>query len=303
MGSDRLLWFIQSNMFREDGYIRLIDALDRLGSDYVEVQVLPFTSRLIPAGVTIDGCLDELPGRTVPTDRPVFALGSYKLATIVASRGVPGAFFAGLRYDEWALHLHRRCPPEKRWPVLNPDACTGSLGSARMYGSEAFVRPLADSKTFTGKVFTVAEFRALQLAATTAQPGDVVQPDLGVLIAPVRRDIHFEVRCWVVAGKVVTASFYRRGGEVFVSDAVDAEVTVFAQRCVDLWKPNDAFVLDVAKTDEGFRVVEANCLSAAGFYAADMQKLVAAIEDRWGARYHNPDSALDRQLAEFRRTT
>lgn len=281
--SDRLLWFIQSNMFREDGYTRLVDALDRLGCDYVEVQVLPFTNKLVPSHVVVEGRLDELPGVVVPTDRPVFALGSYKLATIVASWGAPGAYFTGLRYDEWALRYHSRRFPEKRWPVLNPDAWVGSLGRARVYGADAFVRPLADNKTFTGRVFTAAEFRTLQFAATTAQPEDVIQLDLGILIAPVRRDIHFEVRCWVVAGKVVTASYYRLGGKVYVSEVVDRDIIDFAQACVDIWKPNDAFVLDVAGTDDGLRVVEANCLSAAGFYAADMQKLVASIENRWGA--------------------
>jgi hypothetical protein len=37
-------------------------------------------------------------------------------------------------------------------------------------------------------------------------------------------------------------------------------------------------VIDICRTDEGLRMLETYCINAAGFYAADLARLVAAIE-------------------------
>jgi hypothetical protein len=47
---------------------------------------------------------------------------------------------------------------------------------------------------------------------------------------------------------------------------------------VDIWQPDDAFVLDIAETSEGFKIIEINCLNASGFYACEMDKVVIALE-------------------------
>ena len=38
-----------------------------------------------------------------------------------------------------------------------------------------------------------------------------------------------------------------------------------------------AYVIDVCRTGEGLKLLETNCINAAGFYAADLNKLAAAI--------------------------
>lgn len=51
------------------------------------------------------------------------------------------------------------------------------------------------------------------------------------------------------------------------------------------WQPHDAFVLDVCSVPDdgdgwlGIKVVEINTLNSAGFYAANIPKLVMALED------------------------
>jgi len=44
------------------------------------------------------------------------------------------------------------------------------------------------------------------------------------------------------------------------------------------WSPRRAFILDVAETDRGIRIVETNSVSFAGFYAMDMGRYVAALD-------------------------
>jgi hypothetical protein len=45
------------------------------------------------------------------------------------------------------------------------------------------------------------------------------------------------------------------------------------------WAPLDCFVLDVADTPLGLKVIEVNCINASGYYEADMNKLVMALEE------------------------
>jgi hypothetical protein len=38
-------------------------------------------------------------------------------------------------------------------------------------------------------------------------------------------------------------------------------------------------VMDICQTEDGLRLLETNCINAAGFYAADLAKLAMAIDD------------------------
>ncbi len=103
--------------------------------------------------------------------------------------------------------------------------------------------------------------------------------DTLVQVAPLR-EIYTEVRCWVVGGTVVTASQYKLGGRVaYASVPRDSALVAYAQARVAEWQPHRAFCLDVADTADGLAIVEINTINAAGFYAADVQKLVIALED------------------------
>ncbi len=104
--------------------------------------------------------------------------------------------------------------------------------------------------------------------------------DTGVVVAPVRIIVQ-EHRCWIVDRRVVTMSLYKRDARLAPGADVDADVLRFAQAMAEEpWQPDHAYVLDVSLDAEGLtRVIEVNTLNAAGFYAADIQKLVNAIEE------------------------
>lgn len=60
---------------------------------------------------------------------------------------------------------------------------------------------------------------------------------------------------------------------------IDADALAFAQ---ELARRNlgyaTAYVMDICRTESGLQLLETNCINAAGFYAADVMKLAAAIE-------------------------
>jgi hypothetical protein len=79
----------------------------------------------------------------------------------------------------------------------------------------------------------------------------------------------------------VTCSGYKVGTikRYTPPEEVEPRIIEFAQDCVDKSQPDDAFVLDVADTPEGLKIVEINNINSAGFYKGDMQKLVWALNE------------------------
>ncbi len=274
-----MLWVLQNNFYSEAGYVRLVEGIERLGLPHVIVKPVPFTHRLLAADAdTSTSAVDveSIPEAVIDTTRAIFPMGSYTLARIGQQRGwSPGAQLANLDYPSWA----------NAWGaerLLNPGARIAKFKDAEFSEDSMFIRPVEDSKSFAGKVYERGEWRGWRnRVLETARPSDPLHGDTEVLLAaPVT--IHTETRCWVVDGVVVTASGYKRGARVVYDANVDDDVVEYARACVDAWVPNRAFVLDIAQTETGCRIVEVNCLNAAGFYAGDTMRLLTALEDvRW----------------------
>jgi hypothetical protein len=256
-------WALQTNLYTEEGWDALVSALERLGFAYSVHRYVPFEGTLDP----------EL----LPSEAPVVVMGSYSMAHHAEKHGLrPGAWLDNL--DFRTQHKH--------WAdlMLNADAtCTTIEAFSGPIPRPLFVRPVHDTKAFTGRVFDEPTWQAfrdgvLRAAPEVSRPTVTPQDEIMVCTA---KEIWSETRTWVVDGRVVTASGYKIGTipRYTSPDQVDDRITAFAQACSDRWRPNDAFVLDVADTPDGLKIVEINNLNAAGFYRADMQKLVVAIAE------------------------
>lgn len=149
-------------------------------------------------------------------------------------------------------------------------------------GTEWFLRPVDDSKEEPGNVKTAGEIirmaeRVLVLDEDEIPSGSLRHDTLLMLTKPVR--ILREWRLWVVQGRVVTYSLYKDGSRVIHRHEIDEDALAFAQRMVDInpgYAP--AYVVDICRTEEGLKLLETNCINAAGFYAADLRKLAADID-------------------------
>lgn len=147
-----------------------------------------------------------------------------------------------------------------------------------------FARPTKDSKAFTGQLFTRDswnEWLPKAIEDGSIYASNPFKLNTRVLLAPLR-DIQQEVRCWVVGGKVITASRYKLGARVSYENYDNETFFVdFAQKMVDLYQPAEAFVIDVCLSNDELKVVEINCINCAGFYNANMDKLMMAIENHF----------------------
>jgi hypothetical protein len=250
-------------LYHEPGHARLVTALDRRGLPRKLVQVRPFVESVLFDGEPLPPCR-------------CFGFGSYKLARLLRSQRAyaPGAYTDGLAVPNW-VHWKDR--------LLNADGVVDFVQHAKWPEETDYVhvRPASDGKGFPGRVLSREEFEPWR-AALLAGSGGFAASATPVVVSPTKT-IYSETRCWVVDGRVVAASLYRRGRDIIYDDRVDPNVVASAAETAAIWSPNPAFVLDVADTVFGLRVIEANCLNAAGFYAADMGRLVDALANHLGA--------------------
>jgi hypothetical protein len=236
----------------------MLEALTRFSIPYSIHTVIPFVGELEPA--------------PHPASDDVICMGSYAMRHYAKRMGWnPGVF--DLEPYDFSVQL-------AHWgeAMLNADSAIAAYGEVRFEG-ERFVRPVDDAKAFTGAVFDSAEFAAWQhrVVALAEDIGTSLTAKTLVQVSS-PKPIGQEIRCWVVDAKVVTASVYRVRQRVVHSALVDRRFVDFATDLAQRWSPQRAFCLDVCETEAGLRVVEINTINSSGFYAADMQKLVLALD-------------------------
>ncbi len=269
-----MLWVIQHNLWKEEGFTSLTNALDRFGCPYEVVKVVPFTNRLIPVDYDQDiEHLEDIPEPTIPSEGLVVVCGSVTLARIAKNRGwTPGSFLnENFDYPKWRANYGAH--------LLNFDSEVCRFDEVSFTSSESlFVRPCKDTKAFCGQIFEKDEFEKWRDDVLVLSTGhSTLRADTRVAVAPPKQ-ICREFRFFVVDKVLVTQSQYKLGNRVVLDPAVEPDIIAFAQEMVDMWQPSRAFVLDIALTDKGFKIVEINNLNSAGFYACDVMKIVAAVE-------------------------
>jgi hypothetical protein len=101
-----------------------------------------------------------------------------------------------------------------------------------------------------------------------------------ICLAPVNKSIGAECRCWVVGDEVVGVSFYKRDGvahAVVPHENVQKTTRKVVAAIHERFRPADAYVIDLADTDEGLLVVEYNCINCSGRYEVDRGHLFQKI--------------------------
>lgn len=264
-------WVLQNNIYEEEGYGRLLYALERNGCDVIHVKVVPFEGRLEP----IEG---ELP----PPGSDAIVMGSYTLSRVARDMGWrPGSFL-----DNLDFRVQR-----ERWGelMLNYDAQVYEFTAVPFQEQPFFMRPVHDTKAFTGTVLDWGQYEGWRDGLLRCpELADPVYDPLGVNLlttsTPVmvcsKKEILTETRFWVVDGRVVTSSGYKIGTLKRYREPWETDPNMYEFVEGLEWRPNAAHVIDIARTPDGDRIIEVNNLNSAGFYRANLWQLVDALE-RW----------------------
>lgn len=253
-------WVVQGNLGQSSDVAKLLAFLAQLGIPHRTLQVIPF---------------DDTPPDEPAEGRVVF-YGSTTLMKNVAREGrwTPGVFYDEARFAFGALRAGYG------EALLNADSEVTTLAelTSRALDPETllFVRPVLDLKQFTGEVFSFAELATWRTRLEHAR-GDLTLATEVQIAAP--KEVLAEWRTVVVEGRVVAASQYKLEGGAFISDEVPRPVWDFAGEMAARYQPAGVFVLDVAETPAGMRVVETNCFNSAGLYWCDVHAVVTAVTD------------------------
>lgn len=243
---------------------KLAQALDRLDIPYTWHKVVPFVGDLQPEPV-------------IENKDAVVLFGSYTLWRYAQREDLsPGVFKIRpfVHEEPWhpyllngadALFLSLRDIPE-RLPKED---------------RQWFMRPVDDSKEEPGKVRRAADIIELAERVLTLNEDEIPRGSLRhdtelMLTQPAH--ILKEWRIWIVGDIVRTFSLYKEGSRVVYRPEIDQDAANFAEQMVRL-NPGyaRAYVMDICRTDTDLKMLETNCINAAGFYAADLLKLADTI--------------------------
>jgi hypothetical protein len=255
-------WILHRNFLSETAWDALVAALERFDIDYSVHDVVPKVGDLLPE--------PQL------SHQNVICIGSYSMRHLATKNGwYPGIFdLFAQDFEQQRLHWGDR--------MLNFNSVVCTVEAAEILDVPIFVRPAQDTKTFSGRVFQPDEFRDWQraIADPLSNHGTSLTPQTLIQLSqPVA--IYAEYRFWIVKGEIITQSLYKRGSQVIYDSDVDERLALFVIDRLAEWLPHETFVVDVCDTPDGIKIVEINTLNSSGLYAADVQRLVLALEDAY----------------------
>lgn len=270
-----MFWVVQNNLYNEYGYHALMDAIQKRDIPHAIVKPVPIINKLLPADFdshAFTGNIEDVPEPFIDESGLVMVCGAVTLAKIGASRDwIPGSFLnENFDYPVWKQHLDEN--------LLNHDAIVCRFDEVKFHWPTFFIRPCEDTKSFSGLVYEWEDFaKWQQQVIETDNDLATLKPETMVMYSS-PKTIYREYRFFVVDGRIVTGSQYKLGNRVIHDTNIDQDIIDFAQRMIDRWQPARAFVIDIALTPDGCKVIEINNFNSAGFYASDVGKIVDAVE-------------------------
>lgn len=258
-------WIIQTNLFQEVGTQRLIEVLCRERYTFSMHKVVPFVGEIIP---------------DIDPEGPVIVVGSYSMRHVAKRKEwKPGVFdMDHLTFEMMKEHWGENLLNYDGRVVKFGDLYDGQLCAAWLPNT-FFIRPEADTKYFAGTVISIDDLEDWHkniLSLGHEQADLRLNINTPVIVASPKQ-IYQEHRFWVVDGVVVTNSQYKAGNKVIHAPYTDLHIIDFAREMAKKFQPQRAFVLDVALTPDGCKIIEVNNINSAGFYQANIDALVYAL--------------------------
>ena len=254
----RTTWIVQQNYSVTSPTINLLtEALADADYPVRRVHVVPFS--------------EELPQMPGEVEFPFILFG---LTTLIKNAVADPKWRQGIFFDaeKFAPCAYQDILGDL---LLNSDmrVCTARELSQVDFGldEKIFVRPNDDFKAFGGQVMTMGEYLDWYNLFKDADDMSISRDTLMVYAAP--KPIRREFRVHLVSGRVVGLSQYQPTAQA----VLPFDVAEFAEHVAAHYSPADAFVLDIADTADGLRVLEYNCINGAGFYLANVRTIVRAL--------------------------
>lgn len=241
---------LQSNIWKEYAYDRLIDSIHNANVEYQEVGLIPFTEDF-QEKVIIE---------------PTVIFGSNRFVNVCRMKGYP-TFKSFDPIEEFY--------PKEFW--INGNGEGVKWGDLKI-DTPKFIKPKTE-KFFTGILVEKQEdLEKIQLATSFI---DNENDELIWVADPVR--IIKEIRFFIVGGKVITYSQYKENGLVKHKELPFLEVFEAAEMVglilLNYGSIDDAFVMDLGLTDDNkWSIVELNNFNSSGLYECNTDAIIRALQ-------------------------
>ncbi|MGN4128096.1 ATP-grasp domain-containing protein [Lysinibacillus sphaericus] len=263
-------WLVQEILNNSSNIIRISNALEKCSVDYLLVRVNKDNSLSVidkDKKIPLDNSKKVI--QTFISNEQIMIYGSKVFAKIAKDMELqPGSFMT----ERFEFEVFLR---ELGNELLNNEIIIGELSTLYPIAEKFFIRPTGNTKLFSGMTVTKKDFLDWQ-----ERENKEGSPYIGqaLMIAPLQR-IKVEYRFFVVNQKVITGSSYKVGNKLDSSRKPSAEIVRYAEQIVDKFQLAKAFVIDVAETDKGLKVVEYNNINTSGLYGCDEVAFVRAINE------------------------
>ena len=101
------------------------------------------------------------------------------------------------------------------------------------------------------------------------------------------KEIQEEYRFFMYKNKILGCSRYMLNSEVNPSDFVPEDIKECAIKYSELYNPSELYVMDLAVTPEGIKIVEYNCWNASGFYHSNIRDIIFQVNEIKGNKNAN----------------
>lgn len=252
-----MFFLVQANVYLDPDHYKIFDALEELNIDYDVINIPPLAEKI-----------------DFETDRKdVFVYGSVTIARLARQNTgwFPGSFYGG-------NHLYEVYSGYYGENLLNSKVSVQKISEEMSWAKDEikFIKPYDEAKIFTGRVFSETEwqdfvFEALRSSSNRITENSVIQ------VSEAKQTVK-EARLWIVGRQIIDAGYYKFDDRAPFEEKVPEDGLAFAREMLRLFNLEEAFVMDICLTDEGWKIVEINCINSSGFYPnTNVKSIIKAL--------------------------
>lgn len=264
-------WLVQEFINSAENSIRIARALDALSTEYLLIRINKDNTLSVidkESKVPLDNSASLI--QDFVADENVMTYGSKLFDSITRAMNLtPGSFIN----EDFEFDKFREVLGDE---LLNSEFLIGELSELEPIADEFFIRPTGNTKIIAGMVINRDDF--LSWKERERKIDDSIYIGHPLMISPLQ-SIEAEYRFFVVNQVIVAGSSYMVSGDINISKKPSYKVLEYTNKMIDKFPLSKAFVIDIAETKEGLKVIEYNNINTSGLYGADEFAFVEAINN------------------------
>lgn len=144
-----------------------------------------------------------------------------------------------------------------------------------VFNKPMFIKPSRDLKSFNGGIIQSGE-TLLNYIKRNGYTKDIEDE---IIIVSELKEIYSEYRFFMYKNTILGCSRYILNGKVNPDIYVPNEFKECVVELAKHYQPNDFYVIDLADTSKGIKIVEYNCWNCSGFYYSDIKNIIFTINE------------------------